>query len=376
MASSEQIRRSMSDVASKKADTDKRTSDALALQAKKAAEASKAMEKMSRASSASQRAMYAREAERATNAANDAAKKAGEWSKKSAGFSDQQARLTKDLDSALRSEASAAQRKADQTAREQARRAEQEKRALRQQFDATNRQQQAALAAERARTDSLIALAEDRMVAQLGAVRPPQPERLRIAYLTATPEGGLRVDEEVRRVKAAVQRSTHRDLVEITHFPAATGSDLLDSLMRVRPHVLHFSGHANEGIVVFDTGDDEHNDGHDVDADTFRKAVGSVDQPPVLVLLNACNSAAQLSALLGAVPLAIGMADSVGDRDAMAFAARFYSAVAEGQSVLAAFEVARVQMELDGLDDADLPVLEHRPGVDPSEVILVVPPDV
>lgn len=375
MATSEQIRRSMTDVANKKADADKRASEAISLQAKKSAEASKALEKAARASSPSQRQMYARAAERAGNAANDAGKKAGEWSKKSAAFSEQQARLTKDLDAALRSEVSAAQRKADQAAREQARRTEQEKRALKQQFDATTRQQQAAIQAERARTDSLIAQAEGRMVAQLGAVRPPQPERLRIAYLTASPEGGLRLDEEMRRVKAAVQRSTHRELVEISHFPAATASDLLDSLMQVKPHVLHFSGHANEALLLFDTGGDAHNEGQEVDADMFRRAVAAVDQPPLLVVLNACNSAAQLATLLGAVPLAIGMADSVGDRDAMAFSARFYSAVAEGQSVFAAYNVARVQMELDGLDDADLPVLEHRPGVDPSEVILVMPPD-
>ena len=48
--------------------------------------------------------------------------------------------------------------------------------------------------------------------------------------------------------------------------------------------------------------------------------------------------------------------------------ARLYGAVAEGQSVLAAYDLARVQMELDGLDEADLPVLECRPGVDPAEL--------
>jgi len=42
------------------------------------------------------------------------------------------------------------------------------------------------------------------------------------------------------------------------------------------------------------------------------------------------------------------------------------SAVADGQSVLAAYNPARVQMELDGLYDADLPILHCRPGVDPQ----------
>jgi hypothetical protein len=67
------------------------------------------------------------------------------------------------------------------------------------------------------------------------------------------------------------------------------------------------------------------------------------------------------------------MAESVGDRDAMAFAARFYSAIAEGQSVQAAHKLAQVQMLFDGLDDADVPVLASGLGVDPSQVILVNP---
>ncbi len=99
-----------------------------------------------------------------------------------------------------------------------------------------------------------------------------------------------------------------------------------------------------------------------------------MDPPPVLVVLNACESEGQLAGLLLYVPLAIGMSDSVGDRDAMAFAARFYAAVAEGQPVRAAFDLARAQLLLDGLPDADLPVLAAAAGIDPASVRLVVPP--
>jgi hypothetical protein len=49
------------------------------------------------------------------------------------------------------------------------------------------------------------------------------------------------------------------------------------------------------------------------------------------------------------VPLAIGMSDNIRDADAMAFAARFYATVADGQSVEGAYRVAKVAMEFSGL---------------------------
>lgn len=216
--------------------------------------------------------------------------------------------------------------------------------------------------------------AADKITAATSGLRPPDAEPLRILYLTAAPRGDLRLDEEMRRVKAGVQAATHRDLVQIEHKPAATSSDLLDGLTRFRPHVVHFSGHANETVLELDTGNDKPGPGQRVSAAAFARAIGAVDAPPTLVVLNACRSEAQLAGLLDAVPLALGMSDNIGDADAMAFAARFYAAVADGQSVEGAYRVAKVAMELSGLPDADLPILVNDPAVNPAEVVLVIPP--
>jgi hypothetical protein len=216
--------------------------------------------------------------------------------------------------------------------------------------------------------------AEDKITTAMSRLRPPQAEPLRILYLTAASRGGLRVDEEMRRVKAGVHAATHRDLVQIEHKPAATTSDLLDGLTQFKPHVVHFSGHADEAVLEFDTGSDRPGPGRRVSAEAFARAISAVDAPPTLVVLNACRSEVQLAGLLDGVPLAIGMSDNIGDADAMAFAARFYAAVADGQSVQGAYRVAKVAMELSGLPDADLPILVNDPAVDPADVMLVIPP--
>ncbi len=57
------------------------------------------------------------------------------------------------------------------------------------------------------------------------------------------------------------------------------------------------------------------------------------DEPPLLVLLNSCNSAAQLRDLVrDEIPLAIGMADEIDEGDAITYAAQFYAAVATSAS--------------------------------------------
>lgn len=177
----------------------------------------------------------------------------------------------------------------------------------------------------------------------------------------------------MRRVKAAVKASTHRVLVAIEYLPAATPNDVLDTLIAFRPHVVHFSGHANESVLVFDEGADGYgpNKGKRIGPDLFKELLESTDEAPVLVVLNACKSAAQLDLLLGKVMMAVGMDNTIGDIDAIVFAARFYSTLAEGQSVESALASARVEMKLNGLPDHDLPTLRAVDGVDPANIRLI-----
>lgn len=364
---SAQIRQKLADLSKKRADHEKRIAEARSRQAKKDEEASSYRQRALRAS-ASMTTSYLRQAASAEQAAIAEGKKVAEESKRSADCSSKEAALNKELISVLAQEAAAAKRERER--QEATARREQERQAL-----AARQRHEQEMRAERARMHSLVAESENRMTVEISRLRPPQVEQLRILYLTANSTGDLRVDEEMRRVKAGVRAATHRDLVQIEHKPAATGSDLLDGLTQLRPHVVHFSGHANEITLLFDAGSDRHGPGRPVDADVFARAMAAVDTPPTLVVLNACKSETQLRGLLAAVPLAIGMSDSIGDTDAMTFAARFYAAVAEGQSVKGAYNVAKVQMELSGLPDADLPTLASDVAVDPSSVILVIPPD-
>lgn len=220
-------------------------------------------------------------------------------------------------------------------------------------------------------------------------VQPPQPERLRVLYLTANPHAvettvhqadgatettgtWLRVDHEVRQVKNRLRSSPYRDLVALEHLPAATMQDLQDGLNDHRPHVVHFSGHASSlGLLLEqEAGLD---DGRGLDFELLAQALGATDAPPQLVVLNACHTLEGVAPLLQTVPVAIGMADAIDDASAIAFAAQFYAAIGSGQSVASALEQARVAMDAASLDGSTLPEARSRDGVDLRSMVLVRP---
>ena len=220
-------------------------------------------------------------------------------------------------------------------------------------------------------------------------VATPKPEPLRVLYMTANPEavetvaqhsGGtevrtgvwLRVDYEVRQVKEMLKKSKYRELVTVEHLPAATTMDLLEGLNDHRPHVVHFSGHANSLGLLMDN-DAGSQEGDDLDFTTLARLLGSTDEPPQLVVLNACESLAGADDLLKTVPTVIAMSDSISDASAVVFAARFYSAVASAQSVASALKQAKVAMEVAALEDANLPECRAREDVNLASLVLVKP---
>lgn len=371
MASSTQIRKTLANLTAKRADIEKKISQAHQRKAAKEQEAASRATSAGRTSSDASRRMYLRQEEGARRAALAETKKITALSMKLAEVSGDEGKRNKELAKALEREANAEIRAAatERSKRERAERGKQTQRKTeerRRQQERVKDQQTAA---------ALVSKTEQRLTRRIDGIRPPRKEQLRILYATASPGGDLRVDEEIRRVKQVVRASTHREQVLIEHLPAATAGDLLDGLVTFRPHVVHFSGHADDTVLVFDDGSDTFGEGHHVTARAFKAAVEAPDEPPMLVVLNACKSAAQLNALLGGVPLAIGMSDSIGDVDAITFATRFYRSLAEGQSVAASLAAARAEMQMNGLPDHDLPTLAAVDGLDPANVRLIIAPE-
>lgn len=304
----------------------------------------KKLEAASKSSSPSTRKSYLDGAARAKKKSVDNLKKAGEIRKKIA--SNSQAQATK--------------KRALATAEKREQRAQDRATVARRQSEKRHALEIAALSAPQMRYLE---------------VRPAEPSKLRVLYLTSNAHGDLRLDTEVRQVQQALRGAKYRDLVEVQQRPAATFQDLVDGLNDVRPHIVHFSGHGGGQAIALS------NESLDVPEQAVVRfkhlmmALDATDTPPQLLVLNACDTLEGAEVLLPAVPVVIGMSDSVLDLAAAVFAKGFYGAIGAGQSVGAALKQGKVAIlaAVDDEDESDLPQITAREDVNVDELRLVIP---
>lgn len=328
--------------------------------AKKRSEAGRRRSSASRTSSASTAQRYLREAAKLEGDAAAEDKKAADIAKKVGANLTSQATEQRRLSSAETS----LRRHED---REDARRRDREK--------------------AHAREVARLARPTVRHVHEVRHIPPPKPEELRVAYLTANPrvtetdprtqqlkEIRIRVDNELRQVREEVKRALFRDSITIEHWPAATPIDILNVLNDQMPHILHFSGHGGAGLLEFDDGlvTDPH--GTQVSLDHLAKALGAIEQPPQIVILNACDTLDGAEVLLESVPVVAATTRSITDLAATVFASRFYAAIAAGRSVRHALDQAKVAIDMLAGGAGDVIESLARDDVDLTELVLVRPP--
>lgn len=331
-------------------DAEKKAGEYRNRESSKRADAAKARQDAAKTKVSSTQRSKLNQANQRDKEAASAGNEANKWQNKAAGYRKQESDLQTKLMNAERAEADGVERKRKRDQAAADRRA----------------------AAERAATAERFGRTEQAVGEALREFRAPKPEKLRVLLLGASSEGDLRVGREQKRIRAAVESALHRDLIGLDPRPAATANDLLDGITKFRPHVVHFSGHSNEDLVVFEHENDAPHHGHVVTARAFSRAIAATDEPPLLVLLNACKSASQIHQLVAeVVPFAIGMADSIEDGDAINYAAQFYASIANGQSIRSAHLAGQAALELAGLNGAELPTLASAADADPASTFLV-----
>jgi hypothetical protein len=207
-------------------------------------------------------------------------------------------------------------------------------------------------------------------------VREPEPEKLRVLYLTASPPGGdhLRTDAEVNNVLGALRSAKYRDLVDPQPIPAASPQDLMNGINNHRPHVVHFSGHGNADGLFFDNASLYAPAGKTVSFGVLAKLLAATEQPPTLVVLNACYSLHGAELLLEAAPVIIAMSETINDAAAGVFATQFYAGIASAQPVGAALRQAKGMMELALGVDPEVVHCVARSDVDIESLRLVCSP--
>jgi formylglycine-generating enzyme required for sulfatase activity len=214
-----------------------------------------------------------------------------------------------------------------------------------------------------------------------------------ILFLAADPLGidQLALDREARAVQLELERSGFRNSFEFVTQWAAEPLDLLRTLRKLKPTMVHFSGHGSPAGAAGDNNRHRVSGGDSAPLDeqqhglffqsadgraqlvstvALQEAFGAAGASVKLVVLNACYSETQATALLAHVDCVVGMRGSVDAAAARSFSIGFYGGLGDGESIGAAYMQGCAAISLEGRSESDRPQLKVRSSVDASQLIL------
>jgi hypothetical protein len=185
----------------------------------------------------------------------------------------------------------------------------------------------------------------------------------RILILSANPKDTtrLRIDEEVEEIQKSLERSKHREAIEVVSRLAVRVDDLIYFITQYAPTVVHFSGHGlgTDGIIL------ENASGQTqlVSTESLAALFDGFRDRVECVLLNACYSEAQAKAIYNHINCIIGMIASIEDGASVKFSKGFYDALFSGESYKNAFELGCRNIELNSIPQSSIPVIKIRKDI-------------
>ncbi len=190
------------------------------------------------------------------------------------------------------------------------------------------------------------------LVAELGLM----VGKVRVLFVSCSPSDAvpLRVGSELRAIKEAVRLANREEDVDVNSLTAATTDDLRRALLNSEYEIVHFSGHADGDVLVF-----EDAGGRSISTPLESLAELIARYPTIrCVLLNSCESLANLTVPMA--PYTIGMECSITDEAAIEFARGFYDAVSAGRTIEFAAQEGKTAAAMKGLGSPPIKILKRQ----------------
>ena len=172
-----------------------------------------------------------------------------------------------------------------------------------------------------------------------------------VLVLNATPDdqGRIRADKEGALLERQLEMvaNRERDLHIVQKF-AVRLQDIQKELLNNRPKILHFSGHGDEGVLIF-----ERDDGTtaELDGDVLADILEVYGELECLVL-HACYTEKVAQACAKHVGVVVGSTDAINDDTAPKFTYAFYQSLANGRPYENAFRAGQVEVRTVSAEDA------------------------
>ncbi|MEM8503613.1 MAG: AAA-like domain-containing protein [Cyanobacteria bacterium P01_D01_bin.1] len=187
-----------------------------------------------------------------------------------------------------------------------------------------------------------------------------------ILILAANPSdtSRLRLPEEVREIEEGLTLSAGRDRFQVESQWAVRSDDLRRALLKFQPQIVHFSGHGTgeQGLVL------------ETDTGLAKRVTGgalarlfSLCPSVECVVLNACYSQVQASAIARHVDYVVGMTKAIGDRAAIKFSVGFYDGLGYGRTIVDAYGFGLSAIDSEGIPETATPILQVREGLTSSQ---------
>lgn len=186
-----------------------------------------------------------------------------------------------------------------------------------------------------------------------------------ILFLAADPTDAsrLRLGAELREIQEKLQLAKLREQFRLHQRMSVRPTDISQALLDVQPRIVHFSGHGTAtGALCFEN---QVGKTHPIQPDALAALFEQFANQVNCVVLNACYSEIQASAIARHIDYVIGMNQAIGDKAAIAFAIGFYQALGAGRTLEEAYKLGCVQIRLQGIPEHLTPVFIKKGAVQP-----------
>ena len=167
-----------------------------------------------------------------------------------------------------------------------------------------------------------------------------------ILYITNDPENAnaALVNQEIDCIKHRLLLGKCSCSYELIPKNVSTVEDLQRVLLEVRPKIVHFSGYSTpEGQLVFRNSQRQN---LALTPQALHALFSLFEDRLETVLLNACYSDPQATAIAQSIPYVIGVEGSIGSQAALDFVKGFYQALSFGTTIEKAYRLARNLLQL------------------------------
>jgi hypothetical protein len=178
-----------------------------------------------------------------------------------------------------------------------------------------------------------------------------------ILFIKANPidSEALRLDVEENAIRDVWGSCDDKTKFEFESRGAVTKDLLIDHLLKIKPNILHISGHGNteEQLLLEDV------DGYkeEVSIEKLSNVLSGFTNHIQCVFLNTCHSLAGMGDFNENIAYIIGMKNEIPDDVAISFSRNFYNALFNGRTIKDSFKIALSRIAMTDQGDEYIPKL-------------------